>query len=148
MIEENFDAIYKNFRFEIYRHIFSILGKREGTLSAADYFSVETIYLMGNPTITEFANTLCISQPNATYRIRSLIDKGYVVKSGTDKKNTFCLSVTEKFLRYYHEDMDYGHFIFKMLSEKMTEEELLQIDGLFEKFIEEIALEKGEGKQC
>ena len=84
MIAENFDKIYKAFRLQIYRHIFSILGKRESTLSAADYFTVETIYLLGNPTITEFARILSISQPNATYRIISLIEKGYVVKRETE----------------------------------------------------------------
>ncbi len=79
MIEEKFDEIYKAFRINLYRHIFSILGQRESTLTASDFFSVEIIYLMGNPTITEFANALCISQPNATYRVKSLIDRKSVV---------------------------------------------------------------------
>ena len=98
---------------------------------------------MGNPTITEFAHALSISQPNATYRVKSLIDKGYVVKSGTDKKNTFRLSVTEKFMKYYHEDMGYGRFIFNMLAKQFNEEELAQIDGIFEKFIKQIQQEEG-----
>lgn len=144
MIEEKFDFIYKAFRMNLYRHVFSILGQRDSTLSASDFFSVEIIYLMGNPTITEFANALCISQPNATYRVKSLIDKGYVVKSGTDKKNTFRLSVTEKFNKYYHEDMGYGKFIFKMLEKQFSEDELAQIDGIFEKFIRQIQAEEGE----
>ena len=144
MIEEKFDEIYKAFRINLYRHIFSILGQRESTLTASDFFSVEIIYLMGNPTITEFANALCISQPNATYRVKSLIDKGYVVKCGTDKKNTFRLSVTEKFMRYYHIDMAYGRYIFNQLKKKFNEEELLKIEGIFEKFIGQIQTEEGK----
>ena len=144
MIEEKFDDIYKAFRINLYRHIFSILGQRESTLTASDFFSVEIIYLMGNPTITEFANALCISQPNATYRVKSLIDKGYVVKCGTDKKNTFRLSVTEKFMRYYHSDMAYGRYIFNQLKKKFNEEELLKIEGIFEKFIGQIQIEEGK----
>lgn len=148
MIAENFDKIYKAFRLQIYRHIFSILGKRESTLSAADYFTVETIYLLGNPTTTEFARILSISQPNATYRIKSLIEKGYVVKRETEKKNTFRLAVTDRFLRYYHEDMGYGNFIFKELSERLSEEELLKVDEIFQNFIRQIEMDQGETKSC
>ena len=43
MIEEKFDEIYKAFRINLYRHIFSILGQRESTLTASDFFSVEII---------------------------------------------------------------------------------------------------------
>lgn len=148
MIAENFDKIYKAFRLQIYRHIFSILGKRESALSAADYFTVETIYLLGNPTITEFARILSISQPNVTYRIKSLIEKGYVVKRETEKKNTFRLAVTDRFLRYYHEDMGYGNFIFKELSERLSEEELLKVDEIFQNFIRQIEMDQGETKSC
>lgn len=142
MIEENFDKIYKAFRINLYRHIFSILGQRHSSLSASDYFSVEIIYLLGNPTITEFAHALSISQPNATYRIKSLIDKGYVTKEATDKKNMFRLSVTEKFMTYFHKDLGYGRFIFQMLSEKFSEEKLAEIDGIFEAFIQQIQIEE------
>lgn len=146
MISENFDIIYKRFRIEIYRHIFRILGRRDSSLSAADYFSVETIYLLGNPTITEFARTLCISAPNATYRVKSLVEKGYVEKKETEKKSAYRLCVTEKFMRYYHEDMGYGNFVFERLASKMTEEELKEVDEIFEKFIRETE-EKGE-REC
>lgn len=144
MIEENFDIIYKKFRIDLYRRVFSVLGQREGSLTATDFFSVETIYLLGSPTITEFANALSISQPNATYRVKQLIEKGYVVKSETDKKNTYRLGVTEKFMRFYHEDMDYGHFIFKKISQRLSAEEIAQVDGIFEKFIGQIEIEEGD----
>lgn len=148
MIEENFDKIYKTFRIDLYRRVFSILGKREGSLSATDYFSVETIYLMGTPTISEFANALSISQPNATYRVKSLMEKGYVEKFGADKRSAFRLRVTDKFMRFYHEDMDYGHFIFQRLSETLGENELAAVDEIFQKFIVQIEREKGENKPC
>ena len=139
MIQENFDIIYKRFRIELYRHVFSQLGKQECSLSAADFFSVETILLMGNPTITEFAKALCISQPNATYRVKSLIDKGVIEKMETDKRTTFRLRVTDKFMKYYHEEMGFGNLIFEKLSQHFTEEELEQVDKIFEKFIKQLA---------
>lgn len=147
MIAENFDKIYKAFRLDIYKHIFSILGKREGMLTAADYFSVETVYLLGNPTISEFARALSISQPNATYRVKSLVEKGYVVKQKTEKKNTYRLAVTDNFLRYYHQDMGYGNFIFHELSERLSEEELLKVDEIFQNFIRQIEMVQGV-KKC
>ena len=143
-IDENFDYIYKSFRIALYRHIFNILEKRDTSLSATDFFSVETIYLLGNPTITEFANMLCISQPNATYRIKSLIDKGYIEKQKSEKGNTFRLCVTEKFHRFYHEDMGYGSFILKRLSARLDEKALKDADELIAKVVAEIRNDKGE----
>lgn len=141
-VEAKFDEIYKAFRISVYRHIFSILGKRDGSLSAADYFSVETVYLLGNPTISEFAKMLCISAPNATYRIKSLMEKGYIEKQETAKKNTFRLAVTEKFMRYYHEDINYGHFILNKVSSGLTEESLQRTQEVLDVILAEI--EKGE----
>ena len=142
MIQDNFDVIYKKFRIELYRHIFSMLGRQECSLSAMDYFSVETIFLMGNPTITEFAKALCISQPNATYRVKSLIDKGFIEKVTTDKRTTFRLQVTEKFMKYYHEEMGFGNLIFEKLSAQFSEEELAQADKIFEKFVAQLSESK------
>lgn len=141
-VEEKFDEIYKSFRIALYRHIFSIMGKRDGSLSATDFFSVETIYLLGSPTITEFAEMLNISAPNASYRVKSLIEKGYVEKSETEKKNTFRLTVTEKFMRFYHEDVNYGHFILKNFSSGLNEGELATTGAVLDKIIGQI--EEGE----
>ena len=143
MIEEDFNIIYKKFRIALYRHIFKTLGQRDSSLSAADYFTVETIYLLGSPTISEFANILCISQPNATYRVKSLVEKGYVEKCETEKKTTFRLQVTDKFRKYYHEDLGYGKFVFDRLQAVMSEEELAQADEIFKKIIR-VTDEKGE----
>lgn len=148
MIEENFEEIYKKFRIELYRHIFAVLGSREGSLSASDYFTVETVYLLGTPTISEFARTLQISQPNATYRIKSLIEKGYLEKLGTKKKSAFRLTVTDKFRKYYHDDMGYGRFIFHLLQSKLDEDELKSVDELFEKFIRTCRVQDAEGAKA
>ena len=143
-IERTFDEIYKSFRIALYRHIFKILGQRDSSLSAADYFSVETIYLLGSPTITEFAKMLCISQPNATYRVKSLVEKGYLEKKKTEKGNTFRLTVTEKFRKFFHEDMGYGAFILNKLSKRLDEEELVRADELMQKVVEEIRADREE----
>lgn len=137
-LESNFEKIYRNFRLQLYKHIFSVLGEREGSLTVTEFFAVETIALMEKPTVSDFAEALCITSPLAAYKVHKLIEKGYVVKVPTEDKRAFRLDVTEKFGKYYHEKDSYGAFIFNLLSKSLTEEELLQTAELFEKFVKTI----------
>lgn len=142
MVEEKFETIYKEFRLQLYKHIFSIIGEKSGSVTATEYFSLEVVYLLGNPTISEFTDFLSISSPNAAYKVKSLIDKGYLEKRQTEDKRSFRLNVTEKFLQYYHKSDSYGSFIMKMLSQRMNADEIEQIDKLFEKFISQIDFQR------
>lgn len=135
MIQDNLNEIYKKFRIELYRHIFSVLGEREGSLTAADYFSVESIYIMGTPTISEFAKMLSISLPNATYRVKSLVEKGYIEKIGSDKKSASRLKITEKFLKYYHDDLSYANVMLKMFADSLDEVEIAEVNKVLEKIV-------------
>lgn len=148
-IENNFEKIYRNFRLELYKRIFGILGEREGSLSVTEFFAVETIGLMENPTVSEFAECLSISSPLAAYKVHKLAEKGYLIKEPTDDKRSSRLQVTEKFWRYYHSENSYGRYIFDILSKTLTPEELAFTDKLFEKFVQVIESGKqtkgGEG---
>ncbi len=141
-IEKNFESIYCDFRLRLYKFIFGVLGEREGSLTATEFFAVETIGLMGSPTIGEFAEALSITSSHAAYKVRQLVDKGYVTKLPTDDKRAFKLEVTQKFKKYYHGDNAYGRYIFETLSKTLTEDELQFCDKLFEKFVETIEKEK------
>lgn len=143
-LESNFEKIYRNFRLHLYQYIFGILGEREGSLTVTEFFAVETIALMDSPTVSEFAEFLSITSSHASYKVRQLIEKGYVEKVPTEDKRTFRLEVTEKFKRYYHEDNAYGKYIFEVLKKTLTDEEVEQTDRLFEKFVS--AIEKGDKK--
>lgn len=137
-LESNFEKIYRNFRLNLYKHIFSILGEREGSLTVTEFFAVETIALMEKPTIGDFAEALCITSPLAAYKVHKLIEKGYVIKEPTEDKRAFRLDVTDKFWKYYHEKDSYGSFIFNLLSKSLSEEELKDTAELFEKFVKTI----------
>lgn len=141
-LESNFEKIYRNFRLHLYQYIFSVLGEREGSLTVTEFFAVETIALMDSPTVSEFAEFLSITSSHASYKVRQLIEKGYVKKVPTDDKRTFKLEVTEKFTKYYHRDNAYGKYIFDILKQTLTDEEIEQTDRLFEKFVK--AIEKGD----
>ena len=95
---------YARFRLITYRSMFRLLRERDSSLSAAEAFAVDVIYLLQEPTIKEFADCLGISQPNATYRVNHLIQKGYVQKtpSQEDRREAH-LHVTDKYMRYWNE---------------------------------------------
>ncbi|MBQ6215151.1 MAG: winged helix-turn-helix transcriptional regulator [Oscillospiraceae bacterium] len=104
MIENQFSKLFKLLRLSGYRSIFHKLCNREGSLSATEAYAADVIYLLDEPTIKEFSAFLGISQPNASYKVNSLIAKGYIEKelSETDRR-TARLRVTEKFHKYYDE---------------------------------------------
>ena len=142
MIEQDFEVIYKEFRLMLYKQIFGIIGEKAGSLSATEFFSVEVVYLLGSPTVTEFAEYLNISSPNAAYKVKSLIEKGYLTKEQTDDKRSFRLKVTKKFLDYYHATESYGAFITRMLEKRLTKEELTEAERIFAHYVKQINIEK------
>ena len=95
---------YARFRLITYRSMFRLLRERDSSLSAAEAFAVDVIYLLQEPTIKEFADCLGISQPNATYKVNHLIQRGYVQKtpSQEDRREAH-LHVTDKYMRYWNE---------------------------------------------
>ena len=98
---------YERFRLSTYRSMFGLLRERDGSLSATEAFSVDVIHLLQGPTIKEFADCLGISQPNATYKVNQLIQKGYVEKipSLEDRRETH-LQVTDRYIRYSDRDSE------------------------------------------
>ena len=72
--------LYKRFRLMNYRILFGRIRERDGSLSATEAYTVDVIFLLGDPTITKLAETLGISQPNATYKVNNLAAKGYVMR--------------------------------------------------------------------
>ena len=101
MLTEEVIRLYKRFRLLNYREMFGRIREKDGSLSATEAFAADVIYLMEKPTITQLAETLGISQPNATYKVNQLIQKGYVEKipSLEDRRETH-LQVTDRYIRY------------------------------------------------
>lgn len=98
----DFDELYRYLRLAHYQKLFATISEKPGSLSATEAFSVEVIYLLNEPTIGEFADFLGISQPNASYKVISLVSKGYITKQLCETDKRECrLIVTKKFLDYY-----------------------------------------------
>lgn len=99
-----FEELYRYMRLAHYKKLFSAIHEKSGSLTATEAASVEVIYLLDQPTVNEFARFLVISQPNATYKINALVEKGYVTKVPCQEDRRECrLAVTQKFLSYYEE---------------------------------------------
>ncbi|MBR5253336.1 MAG: MarR family transcriptional regulator [Clostridia bacterium] len=101
MLENHFLKISDTLRLAFYKRIFSVVREREGSLSAMEVFSLEVIYLLGKPTVSEFADFIGISRSAASYKVSMLIQKGYILKEASENdKREFRLVLTEKYLQY------------------------------------------------
>ena len=80
MLQESILQLYRRLRLDGYRKLFGAVQEREGSLSAIEAFSADLINLLGEPTLSQFAEYVGISQPNATYKVNALAGKGYVEK--------------------------------------------------------------------
>ena len=133
-IAEAVSELYKNLRLSHYRNLFGQLREKAGSLSATEAFSAEVIYLLDRPSIGEFADFIGISQPNASYKVNSLVTKGYLerVNSDDDHREAHLL-VTKKFLDYYGRQLpDMKSAVFSALG-SFTEQEVNLLFTLFSK---------------
>ena len=65
MLQNSFTEVFDKFKLQFYKNLFELIKEREGSLSAMEAFSVEVIRMLGNPTISQFADflpTLCSSR--------------------------------------------------------------------------------------
>lgn len=97
-----FNKIYKKLKLMFYKSMFKRLKEKDEVLSSSEYLCLECIYLMDKPTISEFAEFLDISSPNATYKVKVLIQKGFVCKEKSQKDGReYLLVPTQKFFDYF-----------------------------------------------
>ncbi len=131
MLKEKFEKVYRLFRMEFYKHLFCLVKEREGSLSAVELSSAELIFLMNRPTVKQFADFIEISQPNATYKVKTLTEKGYIKKIPSDEDGReYTLAVTDKFLKYYSADNTYGDFIWNKMKDNLSNEEIQKISDV------------------
>ena len=86
---------------------------------------LETIHLLGNPNITELANSLKLTKPTVKVAVDKLIERDYVYKVPSDEdRRSAHLHLTEKgnLINQMH---DYAHkSIAESISRKLDKEEL------------------------
>lgn len=131
MLDKNFSLVYDKFKFQFYRKIFELVREREGSLSAMEAFSLEVIKMLGSPTVGQFAEFLNISQSNATYKVNSLIKKGYIERenSAVDRRE-YHLVLSEKFYNYENLFSNYEHDVMERVKERFSPEEVEVFDRI------------------
>lgn len=133
MLENAFFTVYTKFKLHFYKEIFQRFQTREASLTTVETFSMECIKALGNPTINEFASFMCISPPNAAYKVNSLIKKGYVrkVQSTVDRRE-FHLEVTQKYMDYYNLSANYMQDVMTRISRRFSPEDCAKLEEMLQ----------------
>ena len=131
MIEENFRSVFNKFELRFFQKIFDLVREREGSLSAMEAFSLEVIDMLGSPTVGQFADFLNISQSNATYKVNSLMKKGYLERqnSVTDRRE-YHLVLSEKYYHYQELLTSYQHTVIQRIEERFPQADLEKLDEM------------------
>lgn len=135
MLYQEIKTLYEKLRLKHYHELFSRVKERDGSLSATEAYAADVIYLLKNPTVSTFADTLGISQPNATYKINNLVSKGYAMRSTSEEDRRECrVTVGDRFYSYYNTDYPFIANGVEELKQSYTPEEL----ELFERILSDL----------
>ena len=131
MVDKSFVEIYDKFKLRFYRSVFELVREREGSLSAMEAFSLEVINMLSEPTVGQFADFLNISQSNATYKVNSLIKKGYLERqnSQTDRRE-YHLVLPEKYYNYARLMSSYEMQVIERIKQRFSKEDLENLDRM------------------
>ena len=131
MLEKHFMEVYDRFKLQFYRRVFDQVRERDGSLSAMEAFSLEVIHMLGEPTVGQFADFLNISQSNATYKVNSLMKKGYLVRqnSAIDRRE-YHLVLSDKFHNYRDLLSSYELTVMERIKERFSPEDVACFDRM------------------
>ena len=131
MLEKSFPEVYDKFKLQFYKKVFELVRERDGSLSAMEAFSLEVIKMLGNPTISEFADFLNISQSNATYKVNNLIKKGYIERENSEVDHReYHLTLSKKFYNYIGLLSSYEKTVMKRIEDYFPEEDVKKFDEM------------------
>jgi len=131
MIEKSFTEVYDKFKLQFYRKVFDLVRERDGSLSAMEAFSLEVIAMLDRPTVGQFADFLNISQSNATYKVNSLMKKGYLERhNSTTDRREYHLVLSEKFYNYMGLLSNYEHTVMQRLEQRLSAEDAQKFDEI------------------
>ena len=131
MLEKHFIQVYDKFKLQFYRRVFDLVRERDGSLSAMEAFSLEVINMLGEPTVGQFAEFLNISQSNATYKVNSLMKKGYLERRNSElDRREYNLILSEKFYNYAGLLSSYEHTVMGRIKNRFPEEDVKKFDEM------------------
>ena len=142
MLEQSFREMYNKVNLSFYRKVFARMRERRGSLSATEAFSLEIIQALDRPTVSQYARFIGVSRPNATYKVNSLIKKGYLrkLRSQADKR-AYYLELTDKSHAYAQMIDDSMQAVFRRIQESFTPEETHALDRMLAIIANELVLD-------
>ena len=139
MLEKHFADVYNKFKLQFYRRVFELVRERDGSLSAMEAFSLEVIYMLGQPTVSQFADFLNISQSNATYKVNNLIKKGYLERqNSTVDRREYHLILSEKYYTYMNLYANYELIVMRRVAERFPPEDVAVFDRILQVMSDEL----------
>jgi DNA-binding MarR family transcriptional regulator len=131
ILKDAFFDVYTKFKIHFYREIFQRFQSREASLTTVETFCVETIHALGHPTVNEFASFMCISPPNAAYKVNSLIKKGYIrkVQSQEDRRE-YHLEITQKYIDDYNVSADYMVQVMDRIAQRFSPQDCAKLEEM------------------
>lgn len=112
------------------------LGKQD-KLTVSEVFSLYFIDLMNGPTLKSFAETMGISQSNATYKINALAEKGFVEKRPClEDRREMNLYLTRKAKKLIQDGDISQEELEAALRSRFTEEQLITAEAVFQAVVE------------
>ncbi len=143
-ISRDLKTIYKKTKLYNYHRIFRKIHNDddEDSLTALDVLCLDLLQGLGSPSLTEFARYINISKPNATYRINTLEEKGFVKKIQSEEDGRiYFLEVTEKTKELLGTGERYIDLITRRLIRKFSKEELAIYDKIMATIADEFMIE-------
>ena len=145
MLQDSFLEVYDKFKLEFFRRIFEQVRERERSLTAMEAFSIEIIHALNEPTVGRFAEFLNISQSNATYKVNSLIKKGYLKKQNSDTdRREYHLVLSEKYYNYTDIMRSYVTTVLGRIEENFSPDEVKLFSDMLERISAEMMPEAGK----
>ena len=143
MLEQQILRLYRMLRLLAYRKMFGTIHEKKGSLSATEAFSADVIHLLGTPTMSQFAAYLGVSQPNATYKVSSLVAKGYVQKTVPEEdRREVRLQTCGKFNSYFEEQSERLTRAIESLTDTYSSEQLSLVAGVLDTLVGRIDIEE------
>ena len=144
MLGETFAQLFRKYRLFCYRKLFAAVREKPGSLSATEAFSADIIHLLGSPTVSQFAETIGISQPNATYKVNNLAAKGYLEKIPGEDRREVRLQTAGKFNAYYHDNEQALREAMDAIAGRFSPEELDAAERVMHALVQTVETEKGD----
>ena len=145
MLQENFSKVYGKFKLQFYRKVFELVRERDGSLSAMEAFSLEVIQMLNTPTVGQFADFLNISQSNATYKVNSLIKKGYLERQNSQlDRREYHLILSEKYYNYIGLLSSYESTVTQRMIDRFPPEDIAKFDEMLRIISQELMPECGD----